>query len=607
MQKIDGAGPLKHQRTEEGTRHSSLSNLEGDELWQKVSSLSYATLDQERIQDLILIVAKITTIAASKPTDELNEMVLKITELASVHPKLKNAHSHFISKLPSQGQLDQRINNLVNKLFLRGNEMASVLAQYGRGVNFLELKKAIDSKDETYFRFLIQRLDFSFVNENLTPILIEAYKNLSPESVTLLIGKINPNNNAIIQIMSDKNLKYFQSFALVNLIHSVIPFNNAQIQHFFDLALSFQSHNWMGFWAKFGGKIQEKGADYITLLQPYIPEDNSSKSLYDLQLVDDKGVLQIYTPDNFYLNGHVPSEFSRMKSLNPSLFYFFLSKKVNLVWGINSVIKNPFGPQDYKTGSRCEYTRHYWIQALQYSPMQEAWMPKVINNLNNIIDLDASDLIACMAQYAVLGDQPQIIRSGHEGHIKFIINTPLELVDCNRGEANENNPGANFYHNEMTFEMFMDVVSSKRMPLNTAFTSGKMVQKYHLNQSRPALKMRDQFRRDNCTITSMDAAVLALIELYNPQYSRQESYEKYKYLTGLMRYFAAIDLFNEINMYLRTPRSLDLDQYFYTILSGMYLKFKENPMKLRTPEVSAAVFNNIKFLMNVFESRFSST
>ena len=73
-----------------------------------------------------------------------------------------------------------------------------------------------------------------------------------------------------------------------------------------------------------------------------------------------------------------------------------------------------------------------------------------------------------------------------------------------------------------------------------------------------------------------------------------------------MRYLAAIDLFNEINIYLSAPGSLELDQYFYTILSGMYLKLKENPLKLKTPEVSAAVFNNIKFLMNVFESRFST-
>lgn len=102
---------------------------------------------------------------------------------------------------------------------------------------------------------------------------------------------------------------------------------------------------------------------------------------------------------------------------------------------------------------------------------------------------------------------------------------------------------------------------------------------------------------DNCSVTSFDAAVLAMMVELNEKDDFDVIKNIYKELTLDLRETALRGLMFEVQEYLIEPRTYALDQFFYTLLSGVYLKIRNSVKK---QSQFKKYFDGICFLMSKF-------
>ena len=364
----------------------------------------------------------------------------------------------------------------------------------------------------------------------------------------------------------------------------------------------------MGYWAFKGGKISEKIHSEVSFpASTHLPTTDSMLRLLSAEYSYDEGrAILKRIPLN--LTEYSGTQLRQNKKINPQVFYFLSAKRTATVWGFNSVLKMPHLDFDYCSGSYVDIARLYWIQTLRTFEIVYPWVQKIINaliNIKNIPPITEPHEILKSYESLLDSNQPELIASGCKEHLKIYVHYAPLIVDCNRGLGNIR-PGISIYENpafDLTF--FTEIVIARSFEHNLGITQTKIEQRGLLTNPIVVSMQPQMAPKDNCSISSLDAAIYALTIFLSGATNMKESREIYKYFSAELRYQAAIDLFQDIDLYLRESPSIELDRFYYSLLAGIYLKLEFNSTKLINEKITRAVFNQTKYLMNALEERFT--
>jgi hypothetical protein len=606
MLKIDGGAHSKITRTEDGSKRSSLSSLMGKELWKAVCKLSIEALCKEKENDLQTVIKSLSTYSIGTSTSKVDKIVEKIAPVVESNPALKNLFSELVKNaVGSDPFISDRLNALVNRLYISNRELAEIIASRGEGFNYICFERAIKSKDEDFFNLLLETLDFSFLS-NPIQLLKLTENNLSTRCLNNLIKKLQFDTATFEKIL-DSDLSYSVAYSICEIALKYNPISSEDIQHLFDLAKIKRLHAWMGYWASKGGVITHRiGSEVAFPATTHLPTTDSMLRLLSTDYSCAKGSVNLKNiPPN--LTEYSGSQLRENKKVNPVIFYFLTAKRTATVWGFNSVLKMPHLDFDYCAGSYVDISRLYWVQTLRTFENIYPWVQKTISALLNIKNVPPiTKPLELLDSYVNLlsSNQPELIASGCLDHVKIYVHYTPVIIDCNRGLGNIS-PGMSIYQiPPLDLSLYTEIVMARGFEHNIGVTQQKIEQR-GLFTNPTVVSMQPQMApKDNCSITSLDAAIYALTIFLSGAETMDESKAIYKVLSAELRYHAAIDLFKDIDLYLKETPDLELDRYYYSLLAGIYLKLEFNSTKLISDKITQAVFNQTVYLMNVLEERF---
>lgn len=596
MDPLQSGPPVKLKRTQCG-KVSSLSDLEGTELATRILATSEEDFAAESVASIQLMMKKIIIINAKLDQNKVNALVVKFFLATDAHEELENDFVSFIDDIEKPDILPQEINNLINQTFLAKNRFYKLLLDYAPGLNLGHFYRSIENKDdEEVVKFLNSNLDFSFISSRIGFILIAAGSNLDDSTIRLLFDKLSPGLEVIPKLMRCN--KFSVALKITEEILKRNQITNEQVKIFFAHAVQIEKPQWMAYWGLRGAKLNEDCTKTL-MIEPYLePSDNNLKAFFENIRMTSRYFKGLNKCSDLTSINH--GSLRRYRHINYELFIFLLSRSVCLNWGFSSDIKNPFNDCDYKGGFHESITKLYWIETLRKFSKKYPWLEKIVDalqNLRNSKKMKSAELDRTLQEINSASGEPILLVVGSYDHLALELFIKNKIAFCNRGYSNDDaTPGVNFYSKSSLLKADLENIADSRL-LNSNAMFGEKEQAEILKLIPLHKIFMSLQSADNCSVTSFDAAVLAMMVELNEKDDFDVIKNIYKELTLDLRETALRGLMFEVQEYLIEPRTYALDQFFYTLLSGVYLKIRNSVKK---QSQFKKYFDGICFLMSKF-------
>jgi hypothetical protein len=596
MEPLQSGPPIKLKRTDNG-KVSSLSDLEGAELADRILATSEEDLAAESVASVQLMMKKIVIINTKLDQNKVNALVVKFFLVTDAHEELENDFVSFIDDIEKPDFLSQEINNLINQTFLAKNRFYKLLLDYAPGLNLGHFYRSIESKDdELVVKFLNSNLDLSFISSRIGYILIAAGSNLEVSTFRLLFDKLNPGLEVIPRLM--RSNKFSVALKITEEILKRNQITNGQAKIFFDQAVQTEKPQWMAYWGLRGVKLNEDCTKPL-IIEPYLePSDENLKAFFENIIMTSRYFKGLNKCSDLTSINH--GSLRKYRHLNYELFIFLLSRSVCLNWGFSSDIKNPFNDYDYNGGFQEAITKLYWIETLQKYSKKYPWLEKIVKALQDIRnskEMKSAELDRTLQEINSASGEPILFVVGGYDHLALELFIKNKIAFCNRGYSNDNSTtGVNSYYKKVILKADLENIADSRR-LNSNLMFGEKEQAKILKLTPLTKIYMSKQSADNCSVASLDAAVLAMMVELNEKDDFDVIKNIYKELTLDLRETALRGLMFEVQEYLSEPRTRALDQFFYTLLAGVYLKIKNSAKKQGQFK---KYFDGICFLMAKF-------
>lgn len=276
---------------------------------------------------------------------------------------------------------------------------------------------------------------------------------------------------------------------------------------------------------------------------------------------------------------------------NPSLYYFFLFKRICHVWSFNISILHPTERQIItgKTGTQ-NMMLSFYIQYLDLvkTTLNEPLLTQAYSSIKRALVETKTDM-ELFSALSASETSPILLTAGYNNHFTAVIMYKNFVVYCDRGGVAKTG-GFRVYR-------VADRGIIKLSDLNDLLDH-RQTEKDHLSEEklkvRWDLKLIQSFdmifhKMGNCSHANVDAALLALLTLLNKKNKINSTWESsfaevkplYKQVTAGYRFYTAQDLIKAYEYYKREPQDQHGENYFYIMLLSVYLRLKQNPQKLR--------------------------
>lgn len=602
---IQPGATLKLKRTEVG-KQSSLSDHYGIFLIERLMIAPLAEIEREKTKSLIYILEEIDTKNPLVSTHQLSVITAKMLEVAYErrNPKLNSALKEYINKLPRSPSILELFRSQSDPFLVGGHPLYETLALTAPGNNLASLLIAISIENsESIAKILNSNIDFSFSACVVFKILMEAFLKTEVDLFDKIVVKACPETNFFLEMLIDEQFKYITKFQVADRVLKLCPLRADQIQSIFTSAYLSRNAKWVGFWGTRGGHFPKSGVQQTCLLFPATVDLAIERFFRSVKMTPSFNDTTFEAVNITHFNHGTLRHY---RDLNPTLYYFILTKRVALTWGFNSSIINPLSERhEFDEGFDNSISRLFWIDALRTCNQKDEYpsIKVVADLLQDLRNLDFHSKEDNQKTYEDIQRNETVALSiASSDHFSIAIVTGLNWILCDRGFWSKDLPGfqRGIATNRLSQTVFERILDSRDLKAENAISRNELITS--LNFTEEFRKDMSSQKEDGCTITTIDAAVIALLYHFEGEYRGYRDIDKlYKTLTTHLRYMSAHALFCDVVEYLSEPQTLSKTQFYLTLLSGVYFKLI-NEDKLRG-DPSKPIFKEMtQYLMKRLET-----